>query len=174
MFYNRLGEAAGRQQTLQGAPFAVPIVLLVAALLRWIRANQFMVWRLPLFAVLYAWGFIMSPRRKNEAGIVLLDLGHQAYRKGNLLFSGTLLLLGLAEAVSTFTAEGLQFDRLAVPLLWIMQSAIILQGTQRRNSVREHGLWFDNSFTRWDQMRAYHWEADRPNILTVEFTKPWL
>jgi len=126
VFYNQFGEAAGRRQTLQAAPFAVLVVVLVAALLPSFDTDRFAVWFLPLFVVLHVWGFFSSRRREQQAGAVLLDIGGREHRQGQMMLYTVVLVLMLVVTGLAIATEGRQSARIGMPVLLVVQNAIFL------------------------------------------------
>jgi hypothetical protein len=124
VFYNQFGEVAGKRQTLQSAPFAVLLVLLMAVLLTVVdfdifNPNPFALWLLLLSIVLYAWGFITSRRRSQQAGAVLLDIGWREHRKGQVALHTIVLVLMLVGAGLGIATKGWQ--SVGLPVLLIVQ-----------------------------------------------------
>jgi hypothetical protein len=130
--------------------------------------------------ILYAVGIIIWLLnwffQKQEAGVLLLDIGKNAQNK--LLFWVGLLDVAVAgfmtwlffEQVSRglpqYSSLGTEASKLV--FWWSFAIFFMLLGLSKLE-FRENGTCFMFSFIAWQRVKSYNWEQSKPNTLTIRF-----
>jgi hypothetical protein len=168
----------GREAAQRNLHYALPWLLLgiaIACLIPllgkygWI--SFFTLYTVGISIWLLSWFF-----RKQEAGVLLLDIGKTAQNK--LLFWVGLFEVAVAgfmtwlffEQVSMglpqYSSLGTEVSKLA--FWWSFSIFFMLLGLSKLE-FRENGICFMFSFIAWQRIKSYDWEQSKPNTLTIRF-----
>lgn len=119
--------------------------------------------------------------RKQEAGVLLLDVGKTVQNK-LLFWFGLFQLAGagfmtwlFSEQVSRgllqYSSLGTESSKLA--FYWFLGIFFMALGLNKLE-FRENGICFMFSFIAWQRVKSYHWEQSKPNTLTIRFKPRYL
>jgi len=119
--------------------------------------------------------------RTRQAGALLLDLGQPRSQRFFLIIGFLFLALAIVSGGLLLLDGDITIKDVSDILFRVAFGSFqVLLGT-RRMQLREQGLLVSGDLLRWRKILGYHWEADRPNTLTLQvntlqqmFTRPSL
>lgn len=171
-----VGANVARQRTLillitlpVAALFGVALVILPD---RW-AVNGFSLFGFAYlaFVLCYAW-FMWQQRRK--AGRVLLDLGYTTPgRRWLLSITVMVIAVTMALAIDNVINERLSFQNVGQFAFNTAISGFNLILVTTRNQICERGLLIGGTLLRWEKLRGYEWQRDRPSALRVYGPRGW-
>ncbi len=183
--YVIIQRTVGREATHRGLKRAAPIMLIcviLAVIISFIAGGYFTYlvigFGLILAMLLCLW-MITWKERKNKAGTLILNIGQLPtskvyFRVGilNGVASGFITYVAIYQISTALTISTLELQSITQAILsWSMAIYFILLGLSRLE-FRENGICYMLSFLKWDNLAAYSWNKEKPNILTIRFKQP--
>ena len=166
-----LGPTAGTRRFRVMLPIMLGGMVLVVLLLRFAPGDG----RIDVFAVFNV-GFVLlicglvgyMQYRTQQAGALLLDLGQPRALLVVRIIGFVMLALAIVSTVLTCVERELTIEDVDDILFRIAFGILLVLIGTRRVQLREQGLLASGDLLRWREITGYHWEADRPNTLTLQ------
>lgn len=171
-------EMIGREAAQRNLRYVIPwllfgfaIAFLISLFGKYGWVSFYILYAVGISIWLLSWFF-----RKQEAGVLLLDIGKNAQNK--LLFWVGLFEVAIAafmtwwffEQVSRglprYSSLEIEVSRLA---FWWSLAIFFMALGLRKLEFREKGICFMFSFIAWQRVKSHNWEQSKPNTLTLRF-----